>query len=296
MILYQVNAFTKADKGGNPAGVVICENGRFPSDEHMQSIAREAGYSETAFIIPGKQELEARYFTPVQEVDLCGHATIAAFKVLYSQGLANAGSDYICRTKAGNIAIKVEKHFISMETSHGRIVSTVKEPNSVNLVYMSLGTEYDPVKIMPACNVFMNLNPMVVDNGLPFLVVPINGVDKLNGLKPNLELVREISKGLNCYGIYAFAFEPKEIGIEAHCRGFYPLLGIDEESATGTGAAALSFYLNGFGFMPAEREACYLQGEAMGRTSELITYIKGSGDDMKILIGGDAVIEQSKEL
>ena len=298
MIYYQVNAFTYNSKNGNPAGVVICDGDDFPSEERMQGLAAAYGHSETAFVLAGSAdgELSLRYFTPECEVDLCGHATIASFKALMDARLVERGRDYVCHTKAGDVTVKPEQHFISMETAHGRVISTVKDKNSLQVIYSSLDTPYDPVRIMPACNRFINLNPMVVDNGLPFLIVPINGVDKLNALTPNKELIMEISRALQCAGIYAFAFEPKEIGLMAHCRGFYPLIGIDEESATGTGVAALSFYLNGFGTLPAEREATYLQGEAMDRTSELITFIKGSGDNMRILVGGDAEIIEKRSI
>ncbi len=295
MLYYQVNAFTCQGKGGNPAGIVICDGDAFPEEKEMQKITAGFGHTETAFVLFGEDIVQLRYFTPAGEVDMCGHATIAAFKALMDAGLAEDGVDYLCTTKGGQIVVKVSPHFVSMETAHGRVKSTVKDPMSLQLVYSALDTPYDPVKIMPACNTYMNLDPMVVDNGLPILVVPINGVDTLNKLSPNRELIREISKALGCVGYYCFAFEPKEQGIMAHCRGFYPLVGIDEESATGTGAAALAFYLSGFGTLPSEREAVFLQGEAMGDTSQILTYIKGSGDEMKILVGGDAQIIHKHE-
>lgn len=296
MIYYQVDAFTCRGKGGNPAGVVICDGEDFPETERMQSMAADFGLSETAFVIFGEDLVKLRYFTPKTEVRMCGHATIAAFKALKDAGLASPDQDYLCRNGDSEIVVKFSPHFISFETAHGRVRSTVKDPNSLQTVYSALDTPYDPVKIMPACNTFVNLDPMVVDNGLPILIVPINGVDRLNALTPNKALIREISKALGCYGYYAFAFEPKEHGVMAHCRGFFPLVGVDEEPATGIGAAALSFYLNGFGTQPAEREAIYYQGESMDRKSEIVTYIKGIGDDMKVLVGGDAEVVRRHEL
>lgn len=296
MKLYHVNAFTDTPDGGKPAGVAICEGGKFPPEQTMQRIAKDVGFSETAFVINERGRLCIRYFTPECEVDLCGHATIATFKALLHAKLITAGQDITAYTKAGNIEIKVEHRFISMTMAPARVLSTVKAQESLDLIYSALGTPYDPVRFMPACGTFMNLNPMVVTAGIPFLIVPINGRDVLNSLTPNQPLIAEISKGLNCCGIYAFAFETQEIGTMAHCRGFYPVLGVDEECATGTGVAALSFYLNGFGLFPQGRESLYFQGEAMGRTSQLTAFIKGKGANMQILVGGNAAVVEEKDI
>ena len=305
MIYYHINAFTSDPASGNPAGVVICDSptsegiagatasgSGFPSEETMQSFASQVGFSETAYVKVDGNTVTARYFTPVCEVDLCGHATIAAFKALLDAALISAGKDYTLIARAGKLTIKVEHNFISMETAPGQVLSTVKSPDSINLIYAALSTDYDPVKIMPACNTFINMNPMVTTAGVPFLIVPINGKEKLNQLTPNLPLILEISKGLKCSGIFAFAFEKYDVGTMAHCRGFYPVLGIDEECATGTGVAALSHYLNGYGMFPANREALYIQGEAMNRKSYITAYIKQDSDNSPkhILIGGDAAI------
>jgi PhzF family phenazine biosynthesis protein len=83
--IYHVDAFTESPFGGNPAVVCIAEG---PMEElQMQSIAREMNLSETAFVnfCYDKERYEIRWFTPRLEVDLCGHATMAAAKVLYDR-------------------------------------------------------------------------------------------------------------------------------------------------------------------------------------------------------------------
>lgn len=296
MRFYHINAFADTPDGGNPAGVAICEGGKFPEDEEMQRIAADVGFSETAFIVNKRGKINIRYFTPECEVDLCGHATIAAFRGLMEAGFVEPGEDYMVTTKAGEIGVKLEHRFIAMTMAPARVVSTVKEEQSLKLVYKSLGLEYDPVRFMPACGTYSNLNPMVVDVGLSFLVVPINGAEALNNIEANLPLIEEISKGLGCAGIYAFAFETKDIGTMAHTRGFYPLIGIPEECATGTAVSALSFYLNGFGLFPEGREAKFIQGEAMGKPSELTTFIKGKGMNMEIMVGGNAAVVETRDI
>lgn len=78
--LYQVDAFTQGVFGGNPAAVVPLES--WPADGLLQQIAAENNLSETAFTVPREGGFELRWFTPLVEVDLCGHATLAAAFVL----------------------------------------------------------------------------------------------------------------------------------------------------------------------------------------------------------------------
>lgn len=80
--LYQVDAFTERLFGGNPAAVVPLT--AWLPDDVLQSIAGENNLSETAFFIPAGEGFQLRWFTPVREVDLCGHATLATAHVLFN--------------------------------------------------------------------------------------------------------------------------------------------------------------------------------------------------------------------
>src|SRR5512136_601343 len=82
--IFQVDAFTGRLFGGNPAAVVILE--AWLPDATMQSIAAENNLAETAFVVPGGEESGLRWFTPTVEVDLCGHATLAAAHALWEAG------------------------------------------------------------------------------------------------------------------------------------------------------------------------------------------------------------------
>lgn len=79
---FHVDAFTRRPFGGNPAGVCLLE-GAWPPDELLQRIAAEHNLSETAFVLPRAHGYALRWFTPKVEVDLCGHATLAAAFVLF---------------------------------------------------------------------------------------------------------------------------------------------------------------------------------------------------------------------
>lgn len=80
--LYQIDAFASKLFEGNPAAV--CPLDAWLPDKIMQSIAAENNLSETAFFVPGGNGFNIRWFTPVSEVDLCGHATLASAYVLFN--------------------------------------------------------------------------------------------------------------------------------------------------------------------------------------------------------------------
>ena len=81
--VYQIDAFTRRVFGGNPAAVCPLET--WPADVTLQAIAHENNLSETAFFAPEGESLRLRWFTPVKEVRLCGHATLAAAFVIFSE-------------------------------------------------------------------------------------------------------------------------------------------------------------------------------------------------------------------
>lgn len=287
----EIREFTVRDSGGNPIQVVICHDGRFPEIESMRMVAGDNPEGETVFLINNRGRIELQTLEADGREGIWGNGTVAAFKALLEENLIKAGEDYVAHIGSEQTTIKVEKRFVSMTMPRARVMSTVSNRESVELIFKSLGIPYEAVSFMPACGCFRNLEPMVVTAGMPVLVVPVNGKDMLEKISPDMPLVSEICKGLKCAGIYAFAFETVDIGTMAHCRGFYPLLGVDESAASASAVAALSFYLNGFGLFPQGREALYFQKTSDGNESQITAFIKGKGASMEILIGGEASIK-----
>jgi PhzF family phenazine biosynthesis protein len=81
--IYQIDAFTDRVFGGNPAAVVVLHE--WLEDQTLQAIAAENNLAETAFVIPDAECSKLRWFTPVLEMDLCGHATLATAHVLFRE-------------------------------------------------------------------------------------------------------------------------------------------------------------------------------------------------------------------
>ena len=270
MKYYIVDAFADKPFGGNPAGVVLLEDDAFPEEELMLNIAAELRYSETAFVRRHSvQEFTVRYFTPKAEVELCGHATIASFYLLHGKGLASG--QCLCHTKAGDLLIQTGEK-VMMQMAKPCIVETLAETEAV---YRALGVD--------CCRPSMPVQKVYA--GLPDLMVPIADVATLQSLQPDMEAVKEVTRRHEAVSIHAFAFGGD--GYTAHVRDFAPLYDIPEESATGTANASLTYYLQQNGYLGAEAECAFVQGEAMGRPSVVATRIQADGS---IFVGGTATV------
>jgi PhzF family phenazine biosynthesis protein len=112
-IIYHVNAFTPEPYKGNPAGVCIVNEET--SSDWMQDIAAEMNLSETAFIIPGKKTTKIRFFSPVAEVDLCGHGTLSAAHIMYKNGLIAKEKEITFSSKAGELKARLTKKWITLD-------------------------------------------------------------------------------------------------------------------------------------------------------------------------------------
>lgn len=276
MKYFVLDAFTNHPFGGNPAGVVLLDGDTFPKESLMLQIAAELRYSETAFIRRlSNKEFTIRYFTPTAEVELCGHATIASFFLLYHEGLAS--SRCLCHTLAGDLSVEAgEKVMMQMATPS--IVATLEENGEI---YKALGVgDYRP-----------NLPVQIAYSGLPDLMIQIQDVATLHALQPDMDAIAAITKKHNAVSFHVFAFA--DDGYTAHVRDFAPLYGVPEESATGTANAALTYYLRQNGYIDAEAECAFLQGEAMGRPSTVATRIRKDGT---IYVGGTAAIVAKGDL
>ena len=276
MKYYIVDAFTDKPFGGNPAGVVLLDRDVFPQEKLMLQIAAELRYSETAFVMRHfEKEFTLRYFTPKAEVELCGHATIATFAMLNQE--VGINGQCLCHTKAGDLSIEVGSQ-VMMQMATPRIVKTVEDTKEI---YRALGLE----------NHTPTLPVMIASTGLPDFMIPLDDVETLNHLHPDMNAISAITERHDAVSFHVFAFSND--GYTAHVRDFAPLYDIPEESATGTANAALTHYLQQNGCIPATGDFSFLQGEAMGRPSVVATRVTPDGT---IYVGGTAAIVAKGEL
>ena len=302
-----VDAFTDKIFGGNAAGVVILgENENFPSDEKMVKLAAELRYSETVFIKPkqGSDEYDfhARYFTPTDEVDLCGHATIGGVYCLNKAIDLNSSSIRL-KTKAGIINVEINGNSVLMDMAPPKHIATFDEYPLLERIYASMGIS------VPSDESISTLKPMSISTGLPDIMLPIPSKNDLDKMVPNMDMISELSKDLEVVGIHAFATSyDNELSSErkVFCRNFAPLYGIDEEAATGTSNGALSYYFYINEMLSPNGVLNVIQGESMQRSSSITATLSqapsevsahtvcsvpvDAGNSVKIRVGGSAKI------
>ncbi len=291
--IYQVDAFSDVPFGGNPAGVVPNATGL--TTNQMLKIAREMNLSETAFIFPLQDDVagyEVRFFTPTQEVDLCGHATIASFFALASKGIIT-GSDNVKiieqKTKAGILPVELyfengKIHSVMMTQAKPKFVFDVH--NICELAEI-MGINVTDIGIEG-----LNLIPQAVSTGLTDIMLPVKSLSVLKSINPNFSRLSEYSNNLNIIGVHAFTLETEDESSTLACRNFGPAAGIDEESATGTSNGALGAYLTKNNVLKFEDNITIIceQGYYMNRPSKIIVRLEKIKDGLTVKVGGKAVI------
>ena len=270
---FVVDAFTSEPFGGNPAGVVLLDDD-FPSEKLMLQVAAELRYSETVFVLQQDYtEFTMRYFTPRAEVDLCGHATIAAFHVLLVRGKVLDYQPIVNHTRAGDLLVNIDKT-VMMQMA---MPVTVDRPIDTDRLHRIMAGQ-TPME-------WPELPVEIVSTGLPDIIMPVKGLNELNALRPDMDALTEMSQELDVVGVHAFTLA--DDGYTAHVRNFAPRFDIPEESATGTANAALTHYLAHHGLVGTDNECRFIQGEAMDRPSIVITMPHPDGS---IWVGGDSCI------
>lgn len=280
MKFYIADAFAESAFGGNPAGVALVE--QFPPEEFMQKLDAELHFSETAFVKRlGPERFHIRYFTPAEEVALCGHATIAAFSCLRDDGVIVPG-DYILQTLSGELNISVNTDSIFMDMAPPRLLGEFSPEEQAQL-YAACGLD---LEARP-----QGLEPAIVSTGLADIMLPVKSAAILNSIRPDFAAMTRLSRKHDILSFHVFC--PGEDEYLARCRDFAPVCDIPEEAATGTANGALTYYLFLRGLAAPDREHRILQGEAMGRPSVVRTSISAA---QQVRVGGGAVILMKGEL
>jgi len=278
--VYVASAFSKDNVGGNKAGLVF-DRPDLSSVQKM-AIAKKLGYAETAFITSSSvADFCLEYFTPTEEVPLCGHATIGTFAIL---NLLNklSKNNYTIETKSGVLSIKVD--------SDGMVFMEQNTPTFFNELSLDLFNDCLDVN-----SINDKLPIQIVSTGLRDIMVPIKSTKYLQQLDPNFNVMTELSKEQNVIGVHAFALEEGEGNLTAICRNFAPLYDIDEESATGTSNCALACYL--FKYVEKKSQYIFEQGYNLNSPSRIVVNLK-THDDMidAVFVGGYGYLVEKKSL
>jgi PhzF family phenazine biosynthesis protein len=219
--LYVVDAFTSAAFSGNPAAVVVLDEARDDArdDPWMSRVAAEMKHSETAFVSPGDNgTFGLRWFTPEVEVDLCGHATLAAAHVLWESGRLDVNQEARFDTRSGILGATRDVDGIRLDFP---IVEPVPERRIAGL-FDSLG--------LPECDVYRA--------GDFYVLVEAPDALTVQKLAPDFDKLRQLSD------VRAVIVTSRaDDGVHSIVsRVFGPRVGIDEDPVTGSAHCVLAAY------------------------------------------------------
>lgn len=207
---YQIDAFTDEVFAGNPAGVCLLE--KWLPDDILQSIAAENNLSETAFLVRSGDRYDLRWFTPEVEVDLCGHATLAAGHVLFKyvdRGLHHV--EFMC--KSGRLTVEQKGDLLFLDFPSRKPVPCVSPPGLDNIF------GFMPLQVLTSRD----------------LMVVFEDENQVRTMTPDLEAI----SSLDCFAIIVTAPGRKSDFVS---RFFAPGAGVPEDPVTGSAHCTLVPY------------------------------------------------------
>jgi len=213
--IIQVDAFTNRRFAGNPAAVCVLP--AMPPEQWMRDVAREMNLSETAFLVPQDGGYHLRWFTPVVEVDLCGHATIASAHVLWEEGHLPPATAARFHTRSGLLPAAKRGDWIELD-----FPATSPEP------------ALPPAGLLGALSPTNPLAARFVGRSKFDYLVEVESDKLLRGLDPDHSALRKLPvRGI----IVTARSESPEFDFVS--RFFAPGSGIDEDPVTGSAHCAL---------------------------------------------------------
>lgn len=253
--LYLVAAFADRPYGGNPAGVCLLQ-GEEPAAE-LQAIAREWRQPETAFLWPTADGWRVRWFSPEVEVDLCGHATLAAAHVLWVEGLAPEHTPL--RFLAAATVLEARR------AGDGRVL----------LDFPALAGEPAP----PPADVLASVGgpaPRAAARHADRWLLEYEAAAQVRGLAPDFAALR--ATGIRSL----IATAPSDMAsYDIVSRNFAPIVGVDEDQVTGMAHTCLAPHWAG---RLGPRLRAY---QASARGGAMTTLLLGD----RVQLGGEAVVE-----
>ena len=284
---HRVDVFTDRAFGGNPLAVFA--NGRGLETETMQAIAKEFNLSETTFVLPPddpRHDWRVRIFTPENELPMAGHPTVGTSFVL--------AREHMIRRDGGETNIVLEEGVgpvpVSVRFESGEpVFAEMSQP------LPAFGPELTDVRAvarmlsLEEADVDTSLPLEVVSCGVPFLFVPLRGLDAARRARPRADLIGQAAGDGVPPQVFVFTREVESAFSTVHSRMFAPGLGITEDPATGGASGPLGCYLVRHGLVACDPAADIVseQGIEMGRPSFIKIRIEQQGDRITaVRVGG----------
>lgn len=288
-----VDVFTEEPFGGNP--LAVFPDGQEVPERCFQQIAKELNLSETTFVLPAREEgtdFHVRIFTPGGEVPMAGHPTIGTAFVLAREKrfpLSGETARVVFEEGVGAIPVDVQVRqgapgLITMEQPLPEFGPQFQDRAALAET-LSLA-EGDLAEGLPC---------QVVSCGLPFLFVPLRGMEAVKRARVRTELWENLLRNFAASGLFVFSMETDRPESTVHSRMFAPTFGIAEDPATGSASGPLGAYLVTQGLVRAEPRVELIgeQGFEMGRPSIIHIAIEQDGGTggaiSRVQVGGRSI-------
>ncbi|WP_040379237.1 PhzF family phenazine biosynthesis protein [Dethiobacter alkaliphilus] len=257
--IYTVDSFTEKPFSGNPAAV--CRLSGPKEESWMQQVAREMNLSETAFIYPEGDGFNLRWFTPTTEVDLCGHATLAAAHILWEQNYLQQGAVAKFYTKSGLLTAEYVKDLIVLSFP-------VEAPVETEV----------PDYIIKA----LDVTPLFAGRNRLDYIIEVDSADTVRRLKPDFAQLRDM-------GLRGVMVTSRDRGADYDfiSRYFAPGAGIEEDPVTGSAHCCLGPY-----WMSKLNKNRFVAYQASERGGTVLVEVL----DDRVKLGGTAVTVLKGEL
>lgn len=281
--VYHYDAFSNTPDKGNPAGVVF--QAEHLSEAEMQQIAYEVGFNETVFILKSETaDVRLRYYTPGHEINLCGHATMAAIYGMKSRGLLEGKESITIETKVGVLPIQFERDgdtlLIEMKQDQPRFVPF---EGDVEKLAGAIHLTTDDIDLS---------KPIVYGStGTWTLLIPIRHLSAFAKMKPDSSQFPNILLENPKASLHPFCFETRDADNMMHARHFSsPYSGTTEDPVTGTASGVMgAYYLNYVDQEANEIQFVVEQGHEMGREGRVQVKVSRDQHEMDVRIRGTAV-------
>jgi PhzF family phenazine biosynthesis protein len=281
--VYHYDAFSNIPDKGNPAGVVF--DADHLSDAEMQQIAYTVGFNETVFVLKSETaDVRLRYYTPGHEINLCGHATMAALYGMKSHSLLEGKDAITIETKVGVLPIQFERDgdtmVIEMKQDQPRFApfkgDVEKLAGAINLT---------------ADDLDLSMPIVYGSTGTWTLLLPIRHLSAFVKMKPDSSQFPNILLENPKASLHPFCFETRDSDSMMHARHFSsPYSGTTEDPVTGTASGVMgAYYLNYVDQEVNEIEFIVEQGHEMGRDGRVQVKVSRYQQETDVRIRGTAV-------
>lgn len=282
----QADVFSNSPFGGNPVVVILDADGM--ADDDMQAIARGMNFAETGFILTPTTldaDVRIRFFTPSTEAPFSGHLTLGTGYVVLTQigGSLEHRQRIVAETSLGLLPVDAERE----KGKVSRVVVTEKSPvfgptvTPLAGLAEALGTPVDRIG-------WQGLAPQVVTTSLPTLIVPMPSRADVGAINLDTDTLAAVCGEVEATVVTVFTRETLNPDNTVYVRVFAPLLGIQEDSASGSANAALAAYLVQHRAIPGAPPARISaeQGYMVGRPSLILVDVTAQGQTLQVRVGG----------